>query len=216
MDYIKSLPTMDKRCGTYAGYVAHQRRKEIPCDSCAQACREYNRTLSKPRTLPPVIRDKCGTSAGYKAHEKRGEFTCHPCRIAINEVVRLRNQKIKELRARKSREYRANNPDYVRAIEKAHREANPEKKRAKDLKRYARKKGAGILETITVADVLERWGSLCHICGIAIDLSLPRHAKDNKWGLHLDHVIPLAKGGNHTLENVRPAHGFCNLSKGDR
>jgi len=31
--------------------------------------------------------------------------------------------------------------------------------------------------------------------------------------LHIDHLVPLAKGGSDTLENVRPAHGICNLRK---
>jgi 5-methylcytosine-specific restriction endonuclease McrA len=29
-------------------------------------------------------------------------------------------------------------------------------------------------------------------------------------------VIPLSKGGNDTIENVRPAHAICNLRKGSR
>jgi len=32
-------------------------------------------------------------------------------------------------------------------------------------------------------------------------------------GLHIDHVMPLSKGGPDTLENVRPAHGSCNVKK---
>lgn len=32
----------------------------------------------------------------------------------------------------------------------------------------------------------------------------------------MDHVIPLTKGGNHELANVRLAHLRCNVSKGNR
>lgn len=32
----------------------------------------------------------------------------------------------------------------------------------------------------------------------------------------LDHVIPLNKGGPHTLANVATAHLRCNISKKDR
>ena len=32
-------------------------------------------------------------------------------------------------------------------------------------------------------------------------------------GLHLDHVVALAKGGNDTLTNVKPSHGLCNIKK---
>jgi len=207
-------PTPDIRCGTYAGYVAHGKRFEKKCEPCLKAGRIYRKNHTKPRTLQPVIRQKCGTSAGYKAHEANGEFTCDPCRLAINEAVRLRNQEIKELRALRNRQYRASNPDHVRAVEKAWREANPEKKKAKDLSRYARKKNASVVENITPQQVLDKWGNNCHICNTPIDLQANRQT-DPK-GLQLDHVIPLIKGGKHTLANIKPSHVFCNLSKGGK
>ena len=208
----RSKPTFDKRCGTYAGFVAHSKRHESKCEPCKIAGREYRRSRTIPCTKEPLIRQKCGSSAGYKAHEANGEKTCDPCRVAINEKVRLRNQKIKDIRAKKSREYRAKNPDHVKAVEKAWREANPEKKKAKDFARYARKKNAPIVETVTRQMVLEKWGTNCHICGEPIDLEANRQ-KDPK-GLHLDNVIALINGGSHTLENIKPSHVFCNLSKG--
>jgi len=30
----------------------------------------------------------------------------------------------------------------------------------------------------------------------------------------VDHIVPISKGGNDTIENVRPSHGLCNLRKG--
>ena len=216
MKKLMPPPIQDSRCGTYAGFVAHSKRHEAKCESCRLAGNAYRRSLAIPRNREPLIRQKCGSSAGYKAHEKNGEKTCDPCRVAINEKVRLRNQKVADIRAQKSRESSANNLHHVRQVELEHRLRNPEKIRAKDMKRLARKKGAGVLEFFTPMEVVEKYGAFCHICNEPINLTLPRHAKDNKWGLHIDHVIALANGGTHTLDNVRPAHGFCNLSKGDR
>jgi 5-methylcytosine-specific restriction endonuclease McrA len=48
---------------------------------------------------------------------------------------------------------------------------------------------------------------VCHLCGGAIP------SLDD---LHMDHVIPLILGGPHAADNIRPAHAFCNLSKGGR
>lgn len=48
---------------------------------------------------------------------------------------------------------------------------------------------------------------VCHICTEAI-ASLD--------DLHFDHVIPLAKGGPHAAENIRPAHAICNIRKSAR
>jgi 5-methylcytosine-specific restriction endonuclease McrA len=36
----------------------------------------------------------------------------------------------------------------------------------------------------------------------------------NKGGIHMDHVIPISRGGRHAIGNVLPACQTCNLSKG--
>jgi 5-methylcytosine-specific restriction endonuclease McrA len=36
----------------------------------------------------------------------------------------------------------------------------------------------------------------------------------NDGGIHMDHVIPLSRGGRHAIGNVLPACQHCNLSKG--
>ena len=68
----------------------------------------------------------------------------------------------------------------------------------------------------TKSEVLERYGNICHICQEPIDLNAPKRVGYKGWeaGLHLDHVIPLARGGDDTIENIRPSHGICNIRKG--
>ena len=81
------------------------------------------------------------------------------------------------------------------------------------LVKHRKAKSSGL--PFTEQDVLDKWGTDCHICGEPIDLNAPRHSKSAGWkhGLHLDHVIPVTKGGENSLENVKPAHAVCNLSK---
>ncbi len=55
--------------------------------------------------------------------------------------------------------------------------------------------------------VLARDGMVCGICGEDI---APGDA------VHIDHVVPLARGGAHRTENMQPAHAPCNWSKGAR
>lgn len=67
----------------------------------------------------------------------------------------------------------------------------------------------------SVNTVINTYGSDCHLCDGAIDLDAPRKVGEPGWelSLHIDHVMPLSKGGDDTLDNVRPAHGQCNLNK---
>lgn len=82
-------------------------------------------------------------------------------------------------------------------------------------RRRARKRDNGY-EPYSEVQVLLKYGKNCHICNTAIDLKAPRRVGFGDWflSLHIDHLIPIAKGGPDTLENVRPAHAICNLRKG--
>lgn len=55
-----------------------------------------------------------------------------------------------------------------------------------------------------------RRNEACHICGKAIDYSLPW---DNPRALVIDHVDALARGGADELTNMRAAHRDCNSTK---
>ncbi|MEV0267709.1 HNH endonuclease signature motif containing protein [Hamadaea sp. NPDC050747] len=53
----------------------------------------------------------------------------------------------------------------------------------------------------------------CGICGGAIDYSLP-YMDPGEYVV--DHIIPLSRGGEDTIENKQPAHRRCNRTKSDR
>ena len=104
--------------------------------------------------------------------------------------------------------------EYRLAQRKAHMKAHPEKVREIARKRRAKKRANG-WEKYTEAQVLELHGAVCHICGDPIDLTLDRKIGNEGWemSLHIDHVIPISKGGPDKLSNVKPSHGKCNLKK---
>ena len=52
----------------------------------------------------------------------------------------------------------------------------------------------------------------CHLCGEEIDYAA-FHLEPLSFTI--DHIIPLAKGGADSLENLAPAHRKCNRAKGD-
>jgi len=109
------------------------------------------------------------------------------------------------------------NPDKNRNTKNSWGKRNPEYGRLKEHRRRARMYLVEN-EKYTEAQVLETYGLNCHICLQPIDLNSPRRTNKDGWenGLHLDHLVSIAKGGSNTLENIRPAHGLCNTKKGSK
>ncbi len=69
--------------------------------------------------------------------------------------------------------------------------------------RRARKRGAPLTEPVDRLLVLKRYEGVCGICGEMVD----------PFDFHVDHIIPLSRGGDHSYANTQPAHPFCNHSK---
>lgn len=107
----------------------------------------------------------------------------------------------------KSREWRAANPGYQARKTKEWYAENPE--RAKEIyrdKRGRRREQKQLTFKIPIQydRLLAKYGMICHLCKKTIE-------KDQmSW----DHVIPLARGGTHTEDNLKPAHRRCNSLKG--
>jgi len=84
------------------------------------------------------------------------------------------------------REWTKRNADYVRTYNQARRAL----------------KLAATVYCFSFEELQQRmsmFGNKCAYCSGSFD--------------HVDHVIPLSKGGRHCLANLRPACRFCNLSK---
>lgn len=65
--------------------------------------------------------------------------------------------------------------------------------------------------------ILERDDYTCHICKEKTDPTATHVMGQPGWERypHLDHVIPISKGGPDIPDNVKVAHAECNLIKGD-
>lgn len=102
------------------------------------------------------------------------------------------------------REQSRQNPGRGTAANREWRKANPERWALRNRENQRRRRGG---EKVDYALILTDHGMVCHLCGGGI-ASLA--------DLHFDHVIPLAKGGPHSRENIKPAHALCNMRKGDK
>lgn len=116
--------------------------------------------------------------------------------------------------------YRAPIRDCISAYNAAYRAANQERRRAYNTAYRAANRGtprdacelyrarrvAATIERVYRAKVWDRDGGVCYLCGLSAD--------PNNW--HLDHIVPLARGGAHAYRNVAVTHPACNLSKGTK
>jgi 5-methylcytosine-specific restriction endonuclease McrA len=59
------------------------------------------------------------------------------------------------------------------------------------------------VEPVDYAAVLARDGYVCHICRQDVPPD----------DVEFDHVMPLSKGGAHSMENVKVSHRRCNRRK---
>jgi len=120
---------------------------------------------------------------------------------------------------RRAREY-ANNAMKAKADTAAYHASHPEKKKEDDARYHARhpEKARAHAQTrrarllgqwVEDVDHLVVWDRDNGICDICKELADP-----NDW--HLDHIVPLALGGEHSYANTAVSHPTCNRRKGAR
>lgn len=86
---------------------------------------------------------------------------------------------------------------------RAWRVANPEYSAVASSQRRAREASADRIESIRREVVFGRDSGVCYLCKLPVN--------PDAW--HLDHIIPLTRGGNHTYDNVAVSHPECNCRK---
>lgn len=128
----------------------------------------------------------------------RGQFglhpRCKPCKALSDKNSKLNNP---NRDSDNSKRFRLSNPEYMSNW----RKDNPEKVLAANAKRRSRLKNNGVY-FITEKDGLALYNSNCFYCG-----------SDKQ--IQADHIIPIARGGSHSIGNLLPACATCNKSKKD-
>ena len=120
---------------------------------------------------------------------------------AVSERIRLR-------RAAKKR-WRDKNPGYAVRWEQEYKKKNPELYRDRTRERKDHRDNKKKAGDKRLYKIILKWRNepdfYCYYC----QKQFPTQ------GLHVDHIVPYSKGGNHTTDNVCKACSKCNESKGE-
>lgn len=154
----------------------------------------------------------CGETApacGFYA----GRGSCKDCvraRVRAHRDANLDAAREREREAARRKDHRAArrrwieaHPEQAAAARRRWKAENPEKLAQYEAERRARKAGSSVTRTSYAA--VREAHTACYLCGEPLAGRV----------VHVDHVVPLAAGGAHELDNLRPVHMPCNLRKGD-
>lgn len=154
---------------------------------------------------------------GHTAERLVSNRSCLECFNARNRLVYEKNpdkgrQKCKRWRNKnadynrlRSKVWREKNPEKQADCDRAWQKNNPEKARIKGRRRRANKRNA--LGTHTADDIkkiLTLQGWKCPYCGADL----------KKIGRHIDHIVPLSRGGGNGPDNLQALCPTCNVTKG--
>ena len=132
---------------------------------------------------------------------------CRDCKRALDRAAYVANP---ERKRAQSKQWAQDNPSRKReqsARSSAKwRQDNPEARRASSRTAQAKRRAAerGALFGEVDWEAVRHSGTHCHICGCRLPkVRTPQNTQP-------DHLVALAAGGSHAMNNLAPAHAYCN------
>ena len=72
------------------------------------------------------------------------------------------------------------------------------------------------------AFLIEKYGEVCQLCKLAgksksaCAIDMEANTNHDKRSFSIDHIVPLADGGENHIDNMWPSHKGCNTLKGSK
>ncbi len=201
-----------KECGN----ISHTHRQPKPF--CSTKCKRRSTTdhhplLKQQSLLEAGLREctGCRTTQSIDAFWAVNSKPLSKCKLCAGEIQKVR-RKVKPSPPSPNRfdlrkKWRDNNKEIYQARIADWRRRNPDYGARSAARRRFRKKSLGVFY-LTDKDLRRlriRQGHLCYLCG----RTLPADA-------HMEHIIPLSRGGRHSIGNIMFACPACNHKKGTK
>lgn len=181
------------------------------------ACRECGTQIQ--RSMITIRRGRCTK-------------TCPACTARAREEQRRREKEIKEAERLARKQNNTQKPKepkackccgslFVPGLRTSYCSAECARRVANNHKDRRLRGQQGKDWDITVPALVHRDNNVCHLCGGQCDstdyrLTDAGHFVAGPMYPSVDHVLPVAKGGAHTWDNVKLAHLSCNMKKRDK
>ena len=186
--------------GNGAGFHRHS----PPVQTCAVLRGLWVLNMQKYQLLK-VICARCGKS---EMRPRNAVYCSYKCRV--NARSSRKYYKDIGLSRRKGnaaqKKHRLNNPEHYRQKDRERVRDHPEYSRNKKQRRRARERGNIIDVSSVIHLALKNAKQICYWCGVRL--------YGRKY--HIDHVVPLSKGGGHAASNIVKSCSECNLRKSDK
>lgn len=182
-------------------------RRDNAVDGYRRQCRSCLRTQRAERYQANAAA-RIAASRAYYAANKKVVIEKELARYAKNRQARLTQRRERYRRdavdlCAAKRQRRALNPELAKANERArYLRDGPARRRKHNRARRARVKGL-FVETVDLDVVFRRDGGVCGLCHLSV----------RRADASVDHIVPLARGGEHSYKNAQLAHLKCNKKK---
>jgi len=178
--------------------------KQRPPLRCEPCIRERKRYLDRVWCAANKEKKRVSSNAWNTANKERRQTKARIWYENNRTNTTPRSEEVYQKALAANRVWRQANIDKARASSKAWRDANPDARKAAKYRRLSRLRNAE--GSWTAAEWRERlalYGGVCPCCGSSEDLTI-------------DHIVPIAWGGNNFVWNLQPLCKRTNEVKNDK
>lgn len=209
-----------RRCGHVqernAQLVRPSRNKKLTCDKCGIK-HSFNKKLI---TLKKNIISKIVSKKKRHKRKKLNKKLKRKIKREIKALVNIkRNHRYFKECVECGKKFFTNRKNVVACSDNC---KNKRENRIKETRRRKKLRENGKVNyKINIYKLMRKDKNICQICGKAVNKEDYHYNEDGHFVAgpeypSIDHIIPVAKGGTHTWDNVQLAHRHCNSIKNDK